>query len=531
MAGDRKLLVVDDEEVVCRACRRIFSKQGFQVEVNTDARQGLAWATEKDYELILLDIKMPNMNGIEFLEGLREKKPDAPVLIITGYPSIPNAAAAMRLGACDYITKPFTAEEITWAVQRVLSTHQPPPEGVEASATGTGADLAPEKDEKLFWDESWVELAADASGCVGAVLPGLRGASISAVRLPRIGEVVYQGLPLASLTIAGKPLLLIPSPVSGVVAEVNGLLSKHPHLFVSDPCGEGWIACICSTRHEELANCKLRSILLMNAEPHSAEEQARKLRRLGCQVRLAPDRNALTTALSESGDRVIFLDAASIGGTGPALVERINQQAPKARIVVVGSTGEAEEAVYRKHKIFYYAVEPFSDNEIADILAGLFQAHEAQAPKAEGQKGSSEAISSISITNRNLRKVQLLAAPGLLWSNEGLGHQISQKLLAHLFPVVVTPGENHLTPANILKAAGTCDRVMVLLARDSGLLPGGLARDTKPDFEVAAVEPREAASKVTTLSVQPDTLGGVACLDARTIAALAEHIVWDMASY
>ena len=132
------------------------------------------------------------------------------------------------------------------------------------------------------------------------------------------------------------------------------------------------------------------------------------------------------------------------------------------------------------------------------------------------------------ITNRNLHKVQLLAAPGLLWGNEGLGLQIGQKLLAQMFPVVVTPGETQLTPANILKAGEACDRVMVLLARDSGLLPGGLARDTKPDFDV---EPGESAGKVAMLSVQPDKLGGFACLDARTIAALADNIVWDMASY
>ena len=84
-----------------------------------------------------------------------------------------------------------------------------------------------------------------------------------------------------------------------------------------------------------------------------------------------------------------------------------------------------------------------------------------------------------------------MAAPGLLWGNEGLGLQIGQKLLAQMFPVVVTPGETQLTPANILKAGEACDRVMVLLARDSGLLPGGLARDTKPDFDV---EPGTAAT-------------------------------------
>ena len=135
MGNSHALLVVDDEAVVCQACQRIFSRQGFSVEMNTDARQGLAWAT-RDYEIILLDIKMPVVDGIQFLEQLREKKHEVPVLIITGYPSIPNAAAAMRLGACDYVTKPFTSEEITSAVQRVLATRRAAEEERRPAAEG-----------------------------------------------------------------------------------------------------------------------------------------------------------------------------------------------------------------------------------------------------------------------------------------------------------------------------------------------------------------------------------------------------------
>jgi DNA-binding response OmpR family regulator len=529
MADDRNLLVVDDEEVVCQACRRIFSRQGFQVETNTDARQGLVKATEKDYTIILLDIKMPNMDGIQFLERLREKKPEVPVLIITGYPSIPNAAAAMRLGACDYVTKPFTAEEVTWAVKRVLSM-QPAPDGEPATSAQNGEALAAAmaNAETLFWEESWAQLAEDGSASVGAVLPGLRGVSIASLRLPRVGEVVYQGLPLAGVGVSGKPTVLIPSPVSGVVAGVNPMLEHRPQLLASDPCGEGWIACICTTRHEEMTNCKPRRLLLVNTDDRSAEEQGKQLAALGCHVERASSQEALLEALAKMGDRVILLDATSLGDEGPAAVERINRQAPHARIVVLGSPGGAREAAYRKHKIFYYAVEPFGDNEIAEILLGAFRIREILPAKPERPKGPSEPISSISITNRNLHKVQLLAAPGLLWANEGLGLQIGQKLLSQMLPVVVTPGETQVTPANILKAAGVCDRVMVLLARDSGLLPGGLVRDTKPDFDV---EPGETAGKVAMLSVQPDSLGGVACLDARTIASLADHIVWDMASY
>jgi len=372
-------------------------------------------------------------------------------------------------------------------------------------------------------------LEADGSACVGAVVPGLRGAQPLGVRLPRIGEVVYQGLPLGGVTMAGKPELTVSAPVSGVVVAVNEQLPQHPQWLASDPCGEGWVACVCTTRYEdEVAHCKRRRVLLVNADASSAQAQAEKLAALGCQVQQVADGDGLTAALSDIEGRVAFLDAASLGDEGPALAGLINSRAPSMRIVVVASPGGAQESAYRKQKIFYYAVEPFADNEIADILAAAYRAPEAPPSKAERQKVPSEPISSFSITNRNGHKVQLLAAPGLLWRNEGLGSQIGQLLLERMFPVVTTPGEANLTPANILKTAATCHRLMVLLARDSGRLPGSLARDTKPEF---GVDPSEAASRVTTLAVQPDAVGGFAGLDARTIAALADHIVREMASY
>ncbi len=80
-----------------------------------------------------------------------------------------------------------------------------------------------------------MRLAVDESANVGAVLPGLRGATVTEVRLPRIGEVVYQGLPLAGVVVSGKPLVVVPSPVSGVVAGVNEQLAQRPGLLASSP--------------------------------------------------------------------------------------------------------------------------------------------------------------------------------------------------------------------------------------------------------------------------------------------------------
>jgi FixJ family two-component response regulator len=364
---------------------------------------------------------------------------------------------------------------------------------------------------------------------MGAVLPGLHRATGIGVRLPRIGEVVYQGLPMASVTIADAPPVLVPSPVSGVVVAVNEALAQHAACLSSDPCGDGWLACVCTTRYEEeLKNCRLRQVLLVNTDPRSAQEQAKKLAALGCQVQTLADRDSLAAALNDSDGRVLVLDAVSLGEAGPELAGLVNSRAPWLRIVVVAAQGAALETAYRKKKIFYYAVEPFADNEMADILAAAFRVQESPAPKPERPKGPSEPISTISITNRQSHKIELLAGPGLLWRNEGLGWEIGQRLLAMMFPVVVEPGEANLTPANILKTAGACDRVLVLLARDSGLLPGSLARHSKPDF---GIESGDVAGKVTTLAVQPDAVGGIAGLDPRTRTSLADHIVREMASY
>ena len=277
MSDNPKLLVVDDEEVICQACRRIFSRQGFQVEVNTDACEGLNCALRDDYAAILLDIKMPKIDGIQFLERLRETKPDQPVLIMTGYPSIPNASRGDASGGLGLHHQAVSAGGDHAAVQRIM--------GQRSSKAGGSADgrrptnsvrktRSPKKSSSLTNRGSgWRSTIRRASGRCCRVCGARRS---KAVRLPRIGEVVYQGLPLAALSVAGKPPVVVRSPVSGVVAGVNDALADEPALVTGDPCGRGWIACLCTTRFEEEVNsCKPRHVLLVNADARSAESQSR----------------------------------------------------------------------------------------------------------------------------------------------------------------------------------------------------------------------------------------------------------------
>jgi len=138
MAESRTVLVVDDEEVVCRSCRRILESMGLHAATTTDAREGLSLATEKDFLAVLLDIKMPGMDGIRFLEELRKTNRDVPVILITGYPNIPDVASALRVGAADYVTKPFTPEEIAQALSRVSEKAKPAAATAEADRLQTG---------------------------------------------------------------------------------------------------------------------------------------------------------------------------------------------------------------------------------------------------------------------------------------------------------------------------------------------------------------------------------------------------------
>ena len=531
MSDTRRLLIVDDEAVICHACRRVFSRQGFEVKECTDAREGLKLATENDYDGILLDIKMPGMDGIQFLEQLRTTKPDQPVLIMTGYPSVPNAAAAVRLGASDYITKPFSPEEISQSVQRMLA---------KGAAVAAAADVpdAPSSEfvqpidaeenggELLFLDHSWLRLEADGSACVGTVLPLPRHTRIDSIQLPRIGEIIYRGLPVAGVKLNDETQVVVSSPVSGIVVGVNELLKKRPSAILESPCGAGWMCCLCTTRlDDEVVRCQRRRVILVNAAPSCAEQQRQQLESLGCRTTVTGDGGELIR-LAQSGESdVVVFDADSFGDVGPTLVGRVNMAAPLTKIVVVASTLSERECLYRQQKIFYYGLEPFADNEIVEILDAAFR----RTSPPICQKCSSEPIGGLRITNRNGHKVQLLASPAMSSSPGGLGWRIKSKLTERGFPITTVLNNADVSPTNIVKMARLCDRVMVLTAKDTERLPGTLLRDTKAEFGSIC---GETNSRVTTLEVQPAPNGiGFEGLRDQTTKALAEHIVWEMTVY
>lgn len=115
------ILIVDDEINVCKGCQRIFEEDGFITNYALTGEEGLEKAAHNDFDLIITDMKMPDINGMEVIKRIKQNQPDMPVIMITGYASVPTAVEAMKIGADDYIPKPFKPDEILNAVHKAIN--------------------------------------------------------------------------------------------------------------------------------------------------------------------------------------------------------------------------------------------------------------------------------------------------------------------------------------------------------------------------------------------------------------------------
>ncbi len=118
--GKKRVLVIDDEKIVLKSIEKILSHENCEVEGFISSRIGLKRALGREYDILLTDIRMPEIGGMRILRDIKRAKPTLPVVIITGYATVKSAVQAMKLGATDYIEKPFTPEDLINSVNEAL---------------------------------------------------------------------------------------------------------------------------------------------------------------------------------------------------------------------------------------------------------------------------------------------------------------------------------------------------------------------------------------------------------------------------
>ena len=114
-----KVLVVDDDAQVCKTVGKMLQENNYQVQTYTQPRQALQAVRKTPFDIGLIDIKMPDVSGVELVEKIKAEDDRVAVLVMTAYPDVQTAAETMRLGARDYITKPFREEQLLGSIERV----------------------------------------------------------------------------------------------------------------------------------------------------------------------------------------------------------------------------------------------------------------------------------------------------------------------------------------------------------------------------------------------------------------------------
>ena len=115
-----RILVVDDEKVVLAGCEKILGEAGYQVKTTLSAKQALDILKEDPFDIVITDIKMPEISGMELLKTIKRDYPEITVIVITGYSTVETAVDAMKLGAFDYLPKPFTSDQVVLVIKRAL---------------------------------------------------------------------------------------------------------------------------------------------------------------------------------------------------------------------------------------------------------------------------------------------------------------------------------------------------------------------------------------------------------------------------
>lgn len=122
---NQKVLVIDDERIVIDSIAKILKEERIDVDSTLSGRQGIEMALQNDYDLVLSDLRMPDIGGMRVLRDIKRAKPKLPVVIITGYATVPSAVQAMKLGAAEILEKPFSPDGLVYTVQKAMQSVSP----------------------------------------------------------------------------------------------------------------------------------------------------------------------------------------------------------------------------------------------------------------------------------------------------------------------------------------------------------------------------------------------------------------------
>jgi CheY-like chemotaxis protein/glycine cleavage system H lipoate-binding protein len=242
-----RVLVAEDELDTLRGIQKILTRRGYNVDTACNGLVAAEKVADRRFDVVISDLKMPGLDGLDLLSKARAANKDIVFILITAYGTVDSAVEAMRLGAFDYISKPFTFSELVEAIEKGLK-------GSEREST-TEVPVLPPGFQIQHFDgyHAWTSVQLDGTVVVGADEKFYEMAGeIVYCDLPLEGEHLVKGEQIATTTNTLRHInRQFRCPVSGEVIKVNGEMERRPWDAQKSPYQTGWLFVIAPGKPEK----------------------------------------------------------------------------------------------------------------------------------------------------------------------------------------------------------------------------------------------------------------------------------------
>jgi FixJ family two-component response regulator/glycine cleavage system H lipoate-binding protein len=252
-----RILAVDDEAVILDSFRKILVVAGYTIETVQSGREALGLVQKNRYDFVFTDLKMPEMDGLDVVKGVKHFSPETDVIVITGFATIETAVDAMKFGALDYVQKPFTEDELVEFTKKCLIRRKDR-QGKQLKPTLHIATVERPHEREfilpggVFVSDNHVWASVTVPGLVRVGMDDFARkmiGRIDSLEFPEKGDAVKKGEPLFTVR-QGERKASFLSPVTGKVHAVNVELPQNLPWLGSHPYDKGWI---CSIKPDQLA--------------------------------------------------------------------------------------------------------------------------------------------------------------------------------------------------------------------------------------------------------------------------------------
>jgi DNA-binding response OmpR family regulator len=380
-----KILVVDDEERVCKSVSKILSRKGYTVDDAMSVADALKKMQNTPFDLVITDLMMPKTSGMELLQIIRDHYPELDVVMITGYASIETAVKAVKLGAAGYIPKPFTPEELTSATQKALAERKekrsPKPQAKKATETMSREDEILDVDMPFSVKEvekatsrEYVESLTHSDmplakkiaekaycytgkrGCVRVVKEGKECAGECPIEMK---EKTRAAKSITRVVRSGMEVLDVDMPF--LIAEVEKVT------------GHNYISCLDRSDIPRAAlygrNIAAKhSVLVVDDEPIVCHSIRRALSKQGCTVEEAFDVDVAMRKMKLGKYDLVLLDLRMPKRSGMEVLQSIRKQYPNTPVVMISGFASIETAIEATRLgAVNFIPKPFTPEELSKV--------------------------------------------------------------------------------------------------------------------------------------------------------------------